>query len=202
MSTATDSIQSTENETNQGRVPGEPGIWVFIFGDMVIFSLFFCVYLFYRSADVALFNSSQATLNQAFGIANTIVLLTSSWLVATGVRAARLNRPNAPAMMFVSAFFCGLTFLVLKLFEYGEKIDAGFVINTNDFYMYYFVFTGIHAIHVIVGMAVLLYLYSYSKARSGKLSLSDTRNLESGGIFWHLVDLLWIVLFALLYLVK
>ena len=202
MNSAVDVIQSLEPGNRQPRIPGEPGIWVFIWGDLIIFSLFFCIYLFYREADVALFNSSQATLDQRFGITNTIVLLTSSWFVATGVHAARLNRPKAPAFLLILGFLCGLVFLVLKVFEYSAKFDAGINIKTNEFYMYYFVFTVVHAIHVIFGMAVLFYLYSYCKNRSGKLAHSDIVNLESGAIFWHLVDLLWIVLFALLYLVK
>ncbi len=86
------------------------------------------------------------------------------------------------------------------MFEYGEKLNAGFTITTNDFFMLYFIYTGLHLLHVVIGMGVLTALVVYS--RSGEFAVGNRlRNLESGASFWHLVDLLWIVLFALLYLI-
>ena len=189
-------------KSNQGHLPGEVGIWVFIFGDLLVFSLFFAVFLFYRGGDVELFRSSQESLSQTFGLANTIIMLTSSWLVATAVHAARLGHKNAPFLLLWLGFFCGLCFLVIKVFEYGEKIASGITLGTNDFYMYYFVFTGIHAFHVIIGMGVLAFLAVFSRKRRDGMSSTEIAALESGTLFWHLVDLLWIVLFALLYLVN
>jgi len=186
----------------ENRIPGEAGVWVFIFGDLLVFSLFFGTFLFYRGASVDLFNSSQEQLNQFFGLLYTIILLSSSWLVATGLQAARLGRERVPTVMFLLAFACGAAFIVIKIFEYSEKIRSGITLNTNDFFMYYFIFTGIHAIHVLIGMGVLLYMAAYSRSRRGAMAGTELRNLESGAIFWHLVDLLWIVLFALIYLVN
>ncbi len=184
------------------RTPGEIGIWVFIFGDLLVFSLFFAVFLFYRRVDVELFNASQAQLNQVFGLINTVLLLSSSWLVATAVHSARSGVEKTPPVMFLMALGCGVVFIINKVFEYAEKIQAGITVNTNDFFMYFFIFTGVHAFHVLIGIGVLAYLANYSWSRRGSMSTSDLQNLESGGIFWHLVDLLWIILFALLYLVN
>lgn len=89
--------------------------------------------------------------------------------------------------------------MVVKFFEYSPKLHAGITISTNDFFMLYFVYTGIHLIHVVIGTGVLITLAVY--VRSGGIDAIKVRNLESGASFWHLVDLLWIVLFALLYLV-
>jgi nitric oxide reductase NorE protein len=183
------------------HLPGEAGIWVFIFGDILVFSLFFSTYLYYRRQDLALFVSSQARLDQGLGVLNTLLMLSSSWFVATAVQTARRQGRNRTTPWCLAlAFLCGAGFVVVKYFEYGAKIRAGFTLNSNDFYMYYYMFTGIHLLHVLIGMGVLLYLQRLASAASyGDQTL---RNLESGGSFWHVVDLLWIVLFALFYLVK
>lgn len=182
------------------HMPGEEGIWVFIFGDMMVFSLFFITFLYYRGQNPDLFVTSQTHLNQAFGVLNTFFMLTSSWFVAMGVHAARKNLGKLTPICFGLAFLCGLGFAIVKFLEYSEKIRAGITLNTNDFFMYYYMFTGIHFMHVMIGMGVLATLGRYSW--SGNFDAVKLRNIESGASFWHLVDLLWIVLFALLYLVK
>jgi len=181
-------------------MPGEEGVWVFIFGDMMVFSLFFITFLYYRGQNVELFVTSQTHLNQSFGALNTFFMLTSSWFVAMAVQAARRNLGKFTPILFSLAFGCGFGFAVVKVLEYSEKIRAGITLTTNDFFMYYYIFTGIHFMHVLIGMGVLAVLTRYSW--SGEFSAVKIRNLESGASFWHVVDLLWIVLFALLYLIK
>lgn len=183
----------------RSHVPGEPGIWMFIAGDMAMFSLLFYLFLHYRAADPLLFTASQAHLNQTLGLVNTILMLTSSWLVASGVQAARRGEARVVRHCFRLAIMCGAAFLVVKYFEYGEKISAGQNMWSNDFFMLYFCYTGIHMIHVVLGMGVLAGVMSY--ARTDDFPGNSLRNVETGASFWHLVDLLWIVLFALFYLV-
>jgi nitric oxide reductase NorE protein len=184
----------------EGHMPGEEGVWILILGDVVVFSLFFLTFLYYRGQQIPLFNASQLQLNRGCGALNTIFMLSSSWLVATGVEAARKGRPRAPSIFFLLASGCGIGFGVVKCIEYGEKIRAGITLNTNDFYMFYYMLTGIHFIHVLIGMVVLLLMTRLTWAE--KHDDKAIRNLESGASFWHLVDLLWIVIFPLLYLVK
>ncbi|MEQ8838162.1 MAG: cytochrome c oxidase subunit 3 family protein [Lacipirellulaceae bacterium] len=184
------------------RLPGEVGIWIFIFGDLIIFSLFFGTFMFYRSQDPALFTSSQATLTQTLGVVNTVLMLTSSWFVAMAVSATRKGMTRVPSMLLMLAFACGLGFGLIKYVEYSAKFKMGIYPVTNDFYMYYFVFTGIHFFHVLIGMGILAFFTRYCFVRNGTFSDNDICNLECGALFWHVVDLLWIVLFALLYLVK
>ncbi|GAB4902638.1 hypothetical protein MAHJHV29_49270 [Mycobacterium avium subsp. hominissuis] len=116
-----------------------------------------------------------------------------------GVQAARRQQPQIPSRCFALALGCGAGFIAVKYFEYSETIRAGFTLNSNDFFMYYYTCTGIHLIHVVIGMGVLATLTAYS--RSGRFTTAKIGHIESGASFWHLVDLLWIVLFALLYLV-
>ena len=148
--------------------------------------------------DVALFTQSQAELNRSLGLLNTLLLLTSSWCVAQAVAAARAGNAAARRYLF-GAIALGIGFVVVKAIEYNEKIAAGFTLNSNDFFIYYYMFTGIHLLHVVVGLGVLLWTTTrFDKA--GKV-LGSASVVEGSGAFWHLVDLLWIILFALLYLV-
>jgi nitric oxide reductase NorE protein len=184
----------------KGHVPGEAGVWVFIFGDLVVFGLLFSVFSYYRAHDVALYTQTQATLNQNLGALNTLILLASSWFVFMGVDAVRTGRRLLAPRMLAAAFLCGAGFGAVKFVEYGEKIRAGITPVTNDFYMYYYVLTGLHFVHVLIGMAVLAFMWS--KSHKPQPTDGDVSMLESGASYWHMVDLLWIVLFPLIYLVR
>ena len=190
---------SSQTARPDRHIPGEPGIWMFIVGDMTLFSLLFGLFLYYRSGNPALFTESQAQLNQLLGLVNTLLMLSSSWLVASGVQAARRGESVLVARCFHGAMACGAGFLGVKVIEYSEKIAAGLNMWSNDFFMLYFTYTGIHMIHVVLGMGVLAALAGYSRA--GNFTANRLRTIENGASFWHLVDLIWVVLFALLYLV-
>jgi nitric oxide reductase NorE protein len=180
------------------RTVGEIGIWIVIFGDLVIFGLFFAIYAWYYRQDPAVFSQAQALLDRTIGLTNTLLLLTSSLFVAMATDAAR--RPGRDTTLwFAGGIACGLGFVALKALEWSSKIQEGLSITTNDFFMYFFVFGGIHLAHVIVGLIVLAVMLRHCQRAT------TTRNvpmLESGAIFWHLVDLLWVMLFALFYLVR
>lgn len=182
------------------RFPGEPGIWVFVLGDMLIFGLFFSVFTYYRAHDLAAFVAGQATLSQNYGALNTVILLLSSWFVVMGMIDVRERDGRLAPRLFALAFLCGAAFLAVKFFEWGAKFDAGIGITTSDFYMYYFIYTGLHLVHVLIGMGVLAFVWH--AARLGVTSEHELKLVESGCIFWHMVDLLWIVLFPLLYLMQ
>ncbi|WP_267320220.1 cytochrome c oxidase subunit 3 [Mycolicibacterium mucogenicum] len=182
------------------RLPGEEGTWVFIFGDMTVFAVLFGVYLYYRSADPVLFNGSQARLNQTFGVANTLVLLTSSLLVATAVRAVRQRENALAGRLIVGAMVCGGLFVVNKGIEYGHKISQGYLPATDQFFTYFYVVTGLHLVHVVVGMGLLWFMLTL--IRRPELTAWQHSYLDGAACFWHMVDLLWIIIFPLLYLVK
>lgn len=194
---------SSDASTSQrsSHVPGEPGIWVLLIGDMMVFAVLFAVYLSRRAENRALFASSQETLNRDFGAVNTLVLLTSSLLVVFAVHALRTRHLRHLAYrLTLAAFGVGCLFVVIKGLEYYEKLTAGITPNTNEFYMYYFVLTGLHLAHVVVGLVVLLALSRL--ARKTEPSRTHIAFFEGGGCFWHMVDLLWIVIFPLLFLVR
>ena len=167
---------------------------------MFIFAVIFITYLHYRSQEVEAFNESQKNLVRGFGAANTLLLLTSSLLVVVGMRAIRKQRIGLAPWMFAAAMVCGLAFSALKLIEYSEKFSVGITPATNDFYMYYFILTGLHFFHLIVGMAILAGMTWVSRKRVQ--TRKEYALIEGGACFWHMVDLLWIILFPLLYLVN
>lgn len=181
------------------HVPGEVGVWVFIFGDMLVFGVLFATYLYYRVDDPALFARSQEALTEAYGAVNTMLLLVSSLLVVVAVRAVRTGVRGVAPGMLIGAIACGLAFSGLKVFEYSGKLGQDITPATNDFYMYYYVLTGLHWFHLVLGLAVLTYLFFL--ARRPHLTKGQFAFVEGGACFWHMVDLLWIVLFPLLYLV-
>ena len=194
------SLSVEPGNPDEPHLPGEAGIWVFIVGDLVIFSLLFSVFVYYRAGDVPLYAESQTHLNQTYGLFNTVLMLTSSWFVALAIHNARRLSTVTSARFIALAFLCGAGFIGIKYFEYGEKIRAGLTIETNDFFMYYYLMTGIHLLHVVIGLGVLIFLWHV--VRAPEFSRQQINALESGASFWHLVDVLWIVLFALLYLMR
>jgi nitric oxide reductase NorE protein len=175
-------------------------VWVLILGDLCAFSAFFAVFLLHRARNVALFDASQAALVRRFGLLNTVLLLTSSLFVARAVIAARAGARRQPARLLIFALGCGGGFVVSKAFEWGGKIAAGITLNTDEFYSFYYMLAGIHLAHVLVGIGVLSYLLARSRREDPGASYVAV--MEGGGAFWHMVDLLWVVLFALFYLVR
>lgn len=184
------------------HLPGEVGIWMFIFGDMMVFALFFNVFIFERSKQIDLFVESQTKLNLNYGVINTLLMISSSWFVALAVRAARRNLGKHSPTFIALAFANGLGFVLIKFLEYGEKIQHGITLTTNDFFMYYYMFTGIHFLHVLIGLGVLAFTFNYTRKIKGGYEQKNLAVVEVGATFWHVVDVLWIVLFPLLYLVK
>jgi nitric oxide reductase NorE protein len=180
------------------HLPGEEGIWVFITGDLLVFSLLFGLFLDDRSHNVALFEQSRAILGRGFGLFNTLVLLTSSLFVALAVNKARQELRKQAATLLACAIVCGFAFGASKVTEYSSKISHGITPQTNDFFMYYFMLTGIHMFHVIIATVVLFFLWG--RTRSTKPDPNYISVMETGAVFWHMVDLLWVILFALLYL--
>src|ERR1700745_3564694 len=182
------------------QLPGVEGVWVFVMADMTVFAVLFGSFMVGRHRNPALFEASRHALNPNFGGVNTLILLTSSWFAALALDAVRKSRFALAQRFIGGAFLYGVAFMVSKAIEYTEKLSAGISLLTNDFFMYYFTLTGIHLFHVVAGNVVLLALWFMARSRS--LDPERPVVLECGAIYWHMVDLLWIILFPLLYLVR
>lgn len=182
------------------RLPGVEGVWVFVLADMCFFGVLFVSFMQERIKQGALFETARHTLNPDFGGINTLILLTSSWFVVLAVDAAKRDRIAANPKLLLAALLCGIAFGISKAIEYGGKLAAGITPMSNDFYMFYFSLTGIHLLHVIGGCVMLAVFWL--KARKGEFDSRNLKVLESGATYWHMVDLLWIFLFPLLYLLR
>lgn len=186
--------------TPDRRLPGDLAIWFFILAELVAFAVFFSSYAFARASDVELFNLYQKTLSRNLGAINTVLLITGSWFVVRAVQAAHRDDNPAVCRNILFGFLCGGGFLAVKVVEYAEKFGAGISLSTNTFYMFYISLTFFHFMHVILGMVILAVLWS--QARKGAYTSQDAHGLESGAAYWHMVDLLWIILFPLVYVMR
>jgi nitric oxide reductase NorE protein len=157
-------------------------------------------YAFARSYDVELFNASQSTLTREFGAINTIVLITSSFFVVRAVAAIKNNNSKICVNWLGAALFMGLIFLVIKIIEFYGKFSEGINLSTNTFYMFYLSLTFFHFMHVILGMVILTAILF--KTRQGAYSANNHIGVETGASYWHMVDLVWIVLFPLIYIIR
>jgi len=177
--------------------PGDLAIWIFILAELLVFAVFFLAYAWTRHANVELFNEYQLTLDRRAGFINTIALLTSSYCVVRAVAAVRHDRVRACAQWLIAALALGGLFIVVKLVEYQHHFAQGVDLSTNTFYMFYLSLTFFHFMHVVMGMVILAAVAG--KAWRGGYSAAEHTGVETGASYWHMVDLVWLILFPLVY---
>jgi nitric oxide reductase NorE protein len=182
------------------RLAGDLAVWLIILAELLAFGILFLAFAVSRVRHPDVFAASQPALDTSAGLANTVLLITGSWCVAHAVQAAEHRRRPATLRWLLAAQGCGAAFVVLKLSEYADKAAAGIDLETNVFYMFYFFLTGFHFLHVLAAMVFLAFL-TVSVWRC-RLVDGQRHALETGAAFWHMVDLLWIVLFPLVYIVR
>lgn len=190
----------TLDKHKPGTPPGDLAIWLFIYAELLAFGVFFLSYAFARAHNVELFNESQQHLNRESGAINTVVLITSSYFVVRAVAAIREGLSRQCAHWLGAAIGLGCVFLVIKVFEFHAKFSAGISLSTNTFYMFYLSLTIFHFMHVILGMVILAAVML--KARHGGYTAEHHTGVETGASYWHMVDLLWIILFPLVYVIR
>jgi nitric oxide reductase NorE protein len=190
-------VASPPAETKKQDLPGDFAIWIFIFAELLVFGVFFLAYAFARASNVELFNECQQRLDRESGAINTLVLITSSYFVVRSVNAIKQGAAGQCARWLGFAVLSGGVFVCLKLIEFAAKHAEGITLSTNTFYMFYLSLTFFHFMHVLMGMIILTVVAV--KARRGDYSAENHAGVETGGSYWHMVDLVWIVLFPLVY---
>ena len=178
------------------KPPGVEGMWIVIVGDLTMFLIYFLVFAIARLDDPVTFELGRRQLNPLLSFANTIILLTSSWFVFKAVVAARAADKAAIRHNLIVAIVLGLAFVVIKLTSYAIDLSH-FSLDSNIFFSYYFAVTGIHCVHVFVGTILLGVAIAKTRQIIDETSLAWT---ECIGLFWHMVDLLWVIIFPLFYL--
>jgi cytochrome c oxidase subunit 3 len=189
------------------------GMWVFLVSEVMFFGGVFATYMVYRLLYPDAFAHASQHLDVYLGTFNTFILLTSSLTMALAVRAAHLGRSRHVALMIAATMILGVVFLGIKFYEYYHKYEEGlapllglpFNYQASDagptrlFYGLYFGMTGVHALHMIIGIAILaLYI---PPAWRGRYTGHNSLAVEIIGLYWHFVDLVWIFLFPMLYLI-
>ncbi len=196
--TTTERDRAPTEEGTREHVSGGRDIWFFVLFESLVFTSYFCVYLFNRTQHEQAFLLGQSHLLLWLGVLDTIVLLSSSWAVARCVHHARAGRfSTARREAFVTAGF-GMVFLILKIVEWVRLIHMGETFTSSQFFGYYFFLTAIHCVHLLVGFVVLGVLVYQLSGEERRCQMT----VETCAVYWHSVDFFWVLIFALLYVVR
>jgi nitric oxide reductase NorE protein len=193
-------VSTVDQVSRKSHLPGKPGIWVPLTIDVITFLGFFIFFTIGRNENLALYEQSRQQLDVHIGLAVTLVLLTSSWFVIRALEAARKRIPAEVKSNLQLAILLAFAFIVLKGVGWTEDVLAGNYITTNDFFQYYFCITAYHFLHVLAGTVFLI--MCLVKAQSAPVDGDYVEWLESAGCFWHVVDMLWVFIFPLLFLLR
>ncbi len=196
-------------ENHRDDVASKIGMWLFLFTEMLLFGGLFVVYSVYRFRNPEAFHLAAHELNVAIGTINTGILLISSATIAMAISAIQLKNKKFSLVLMGITILLGLAFLVNKYFEWGIKIEHHIYPGSEIlaergqgdvlfFGLYYFM-TGLHALHIIIGLAFIAVVFV--RVMKDKITFDNFSLLENSGLYWHLVDLIWIFLFPLFYLI-
>ncbi|MDH0639353.1 cytochrome c oxidase subunit 3 [Pseudomonas sp. GD03721] len=196
-------MNAIQNPVAQAATPAHranllPGVLWFILADIMVFFMIFADFMMQRAGQLDVFEQSAATLDVQLGVLNTLILITSGLFVVFAVNAAKAGDRGATRRWLLVSFVVGAGFAVTKWYEWSGKLDQGITMYTNDYYMFYYTLTGAHFLHFIGGMVALAILWFLVGRQQINARLLNT--IEAGALYWHMVDLLWIFLFPMLYL--
>ncbi|MBI1931238.1 MAG: cytochrome c oxidase subunit 3 [Ignavibacteriales bacterium] len=186
------------------------GMWLFLFTELLLFGGLFLVYAVYRHEYISQFRVAAMELNTTVGALNTIILLTSSLTVALSIAALQKGNRILSILLLVMTNILALSFMINKYFEWSSKIHHGIYPGSEHllelsngqviFYGLYYIMTGLHGLHVIIGVIFLSIVLGF--IITGSVNKDNYVKLENAGLYWHLVDLIWIFLFPLFYLIQ
>jgi len=185
------------------------GMWLFLYTEIMLFGGLFVLYAVYYHKFTDDFIAGGQQLDTFLGTLNTVILLISSFAVAGAITAIQNNSKKITIILLSSSLLCGFLFLINKFIEWSHKFEVGIYPNSeklldsdpglNIFFGLYYVITGLHGVHIIIGMALLL--WSLLRVKTKHITGRNYVLLENAGLYWHLVDLIWIFIFPLFYLI-
>ncbi|WP_313410264.1 cytochrome c oxidase subunit 3 [Stutzerimonas kunmingensis] len=195
MSTSPEAISQRSR-----RLPGDLAMWFFILAELTVFAILILAFAVTQMFNPQLFGESRAALDSSIGLALTLSLLTSGLLAALAVEQVRQARQGRAALLLLAALASACIYVVLKLNEYGHLAGLGLGMEHNTFFTLYWILTGFHFLHVLLGMVILAWLAE--RCRRGAYRTDTHSGLESGVLYWHMVDLVWVLLFPLVYVLN
>lgn len=191
---------TVEVRRDTGLYNGKLGIWLFLASEVMLFGGLFSAYVFLRVADVE-WPRGADLLNVPLATVNTAILILSSISMVVAWASLKLDDFGKARKFLGITVLLGAAFLALKLFEYSDKLGAGHFPSTHNFYAIYFVLTGVHFLHILAGLCVIGYHIGFGHRLWSKQPERFTNRIEITGLYWHFVDLVWIFLFPVLYLI-
>lgn len=201
---------STHTDPHYDPEASKLGMWLFIFTELLLFGGLFIVYAIYRFLNPEAFQLAGLELNPVIGALNTIILLVSSMTIAMSTSSLQRKNKGLTVLLIEITIMLALIFLINKYFEWGVKFEHGIWPGSEHlisdmskgeilFFGLYFVMTGLHALHIVIGMIVMI--VALNRVQKGSVNADRPTLLENAGLYWHLVDLIWIFLFPLFYLI-
>ncbi len=178
--------------------PGGILMWIVIFLELVTFGVSLIVMTYFSTQESEIFHNSRLQLNTTFGTINTIFLIVSGFFMAVSVKYFKKGNLKESSIFLKLTMLGGVLFLVLKSFEYSHKIEMGLTIGSNTFYTFYWLLTLFHVIHVIVGLVILISVHIGVNKKKTTTTIED---VEASAAFWHMCDLIWLLLFPVIYLI-
>ncbi|MGS0737487.1 cytochrome c oxidase subunit 3 [Pseudomonas sp. GG8] len=194
---------STSPETataSQGHLPGDLAMWFFILAELSVFAILILVFAGTQALKPQMFSESRQLLNSSTGLAMTLSLLTAGLFAALAQEQVRQSRAGCGAVFLLAALLAASVYVVLKLTEYRHLLASGLGLEHNTFFTLYWILTGFHFLHVLLGMLILGWLAE--RCRRRLYCANNCSGLESGVLYWHMVDLIWVVLFPLVYILN
>lgn len=194
----TETTAAPTTASTSGHLPGDRHMWVMVLGDLLIFGAYFVIFMVQRTLDSRAFLEAQQHLDLDVGAVNTLVLLTSSWFIARSVVHARGGEHATALRLTLLGGGCGIVFVALKGYEWSVMIADGHTVTGGEFFLFYYMLTGVHVFHVLVGLVILgIVMRELRVEHRRRLTM-----IESGAVYWHMVDLLWVIIFGLLYVMR
>lgn len=203
-------MKTQHNEIKDKNLSGKIGMWLFVCTELILFGGLFLLYSVYRMKNPAAFHEASQELSRFWGTTNTCILITSSFFVALSIHFIKMKKNHLSKLFLLLTILCAFGFLVVKTIEWSSKINHGiflglphlFTLENGQilFFGLYFMMTGLHGIHVLIGIGLLSVMYF--RIQKGTLHSERYIYLENSGLYWHLVDIVWIFLFPLFYLIS
>lgn len=196
--TETTRTRPSSRPAQSTHLPADGAMWVMVLGDLVIFGSYFLIFMVHRAMAPQQFLEAQQHLSLTTGALNTLVLLTSSWFVARSVVAVRAGDIARALRLTYLGGACGVLFICVKAYEWFVKITQGHVMGDDEFFNFYYMLTGVHLFHVTLGLLIMgIVVRDLHNPARRRISM-----VESGAVYWHMVDLLWVIIFGLLYVMR
>jgi nitric oxide reductase NorE protein len=193
------SISSAEHSDKNLKLPGDLAMWFFILAELTVFAFFFIGFAISEQLNPDMFAEGKSQLHQQSGLINTVALITSSFFVALALNVMNKGQNKQASVFLLIAKLVACIYVWIKISEYFLLFEKNIGIETNTFFTLYFLITAFHLMHVLLGMVILCFI-NFS-AYKGKYTMDNLSGFESGASYWHMVDMLWIILFPLIYVI-